>query len=178
MSLLSCIRNSLWRALIHTSHPQITQLWQNSSPFLSFLALSQFPALSLAPTHNILINQTKQIQTCSPLFILSQPLSVLITPRLSVTEVTQRRKRYYSFLGLVQTRLLLPNPSTAYIIIKEQMGAEPNDGNREASTRDSSKVKCIKLSYKQKRNSPFTEYTRSPRSNRKTKCKEQCLIHT
>jgi len=55
---------------------------------------------------------------------------VLITPRLSVTEVTQRRKRYYSFLGLVQTRLLLPNPTTAYIIIKEQMGAEPNDGNR------------------------------------------------
>jgi hypothetical protein len=75
-----------------------------------------------------------------------------------VTVVPSKENEVLEFPGFSSDTPFATDPTTAYIIIKEQTRAEPNDENREASRRESSKVKCIKLSYKQKRNSPFTAY--------------------
>lgn len=73
-------------------------------------------------------------------------------------QVPSKENDVLEFRGLRSDTPFATDPTTAYIIIKGQTRAEPNDENREASRRESSKVKCTKLSYKQKRNSPFTVY--------------------
>ena len=70
--------------------------------------------------------------------------------------VSSKENEVLQFPGFSSDTPFATDPATACIIIKEQTRAEPDDENSEASRRESSKVKCIKLSYKQKRIPQFT----------------------
>jgi hypothetical protein len=88
-----------------------------NSALTKLLSDPQLPHLSprsvcFACTNSQYPNKPDKVDTdvFAPVYIVaySSSLSVIITPQLCLSEVSQRITRYYSFLGLVQTRLVLP----------------------------------------------------------------------
>jgi hypothetical protein len=180
--VLGYSRNS-WQAVYYWSHVNVAEelLWRNTSTHIrsgvslgrmpssinsaltKLLSDPQLPALSarsvcFACTNSQYPNKPDKVdRDVFALFILSltrRLFRVIITPQLRLSEVSQRITRYYSFLGLVQTRLCYRRHYCLYLHQRANANWTKRRGHK-GQHQESSKAKCIKLSYKQTKNSSF-----------------------